>query len=84
MDKVSSWNLFYGEKGFIQYQFVLPYFKKINGIKKILKKLNDNNIVSYLIVLKLFNKQNDNFLSFPIKGYTLTMDFKVTKKIINF
>ena len=84
LDKVSSWNLFYGEKGFIQYQFVLPYSENINGIKKILKKLNDNNIVSSLIVLKLFNRQNNNFLSFPIKGYTLTMDFKVTKKLINF
>ena len=78
LDKVSSWNLFYGEIGFIQYQFVLPNSEKINGIKK-KKKLNDNNIVSYLIVLKLFNKQNGNFLSFPIKGYTLTMDFKVIK-----
>ena len=34
--------------------------------------------------MKLFNRQNNNFLSFPIKGYTLTMDFKVTKKLINF
>jgi len=84
LDKISSWNLFYGKKGFVQYQFVIPKSERINGIKKILNKINENDIFSYLTVLKIFDKQNRNFLSFPIKGYTLALDFKISKKLINF
>ena len=32
---------------------------------------------SFLAVLKLFGKANDNFLSFPTEGYTLALDFKI-------
>ena len=28
-------------------------------------------------VLKVFGKQNDNLLSFPLAGYTLALDFKI-------
>ena len=84
LDKISSWNLFYGKKGFIQYQFVIPKYYGIDGIKKIITKITENDIFSYLTVLKIFNKKNKNFLSFPIKGYTLALDFKISKKLVNF
>ena len=34
-----------------------------------------------MAVLKTFGKQNANYLSFPIEGYTLALDFKVTESI---
>ncbi len=32
---------------------------------------------SFLAVLKAFGKGNDNYLSFPMEGYTLALDFKL-------
>jgi hypothetical protein len=30
-----------------------------------------------LAVLKLYGKANDNYLSFPMEGYSLALDFKI-------
>ena len=34
-------------------------------------------------MLKQFGKSNDNLLSFPIEGYTMALDFKLTSSIIS-
>ena len=36
---------------------------------------------SFLGTIKEFGKGNDNYLSFPNKGYALTLDLKMTKKL---
>ena len=36
---------------------------------------------SFLAVLKLYGKENQNYLSFPIEGYSLALDFKIEKKV---
>ena len=34
---------------------------------------------SFLAVLKLYGKENKNYLSFPLEGYSLALDFKIEK-----
>jgi len=82
LDKIKNWNLVYGNRGFIQYQFVIPKEKSIFNLKKILKTINDNNEFSTLAVLKLLGKKNNNYLSFPIEGLTLALDFKLSNSIL--
>ena len=74
LDGINNWNKFYGSKGFIQYQFVVPEneYETIFDILEIIKKINTP---SFLTVLKKFGPGNNAFLSFPIKGWTLAIDF---------
>jgi hypothetical protein len=73
LERIKNWNSLYGSRGFLQYQLVVPSAK---GIKELLLAVSNSNECSYLTVLKKFGKGNQNFLSFPQDGYTLTMDFK--------
>jgi NADP-dependent 3-hydroxy acid dehydrogenase YdfG len=78
LDKINNWNRIYGKKGFVQYQFVLPKENSYEGVSKILKILAENNLGSFLAVLKLFGKSHENrYLEFPIEGYTLAVDIKI-------
>jgi FAD/FMN-containing dehydrogenase len=80
LDTLDNWNRLYGRKGFIQYQFVLPKSDGIIGLKKILERISQSGMGSFLAVLKVFGKGNNNMLSFPKQGYTLALDFKVEPK----
>ena len=86
LDGINNWNKFYGSKGFIQYQFVVPEneYKTIIEILEITKKIN---APSFLTVLKKFGPGNAAFLSFPIRGWTLAIDFPLylhnLKKILS-
>lgn len=77
LDAIGHWNRIYGKNGFTQYQFVLPLEKSYEGLEKILTKIAASGKGSFLAVLKLFGKGNANFLSFPMEGYTLALDFKI-------
>ena len=77
LDKLNDWNKLYGRNGFVQYQFVLPKASGLEGMRKILTKIADSGTGSFLAVLKMFGAENKNFLSFPIEGYTLALDFKM-------
>ena len=74
LDGLQNWNKLYGKKGFYQYQFVVPDESK-GLIKKLIKELKQNNIPSFLCVLKRLGEGNNAMLSFPIKGWTLSLDF---------
>jgi FAD/FMN-containing dehydrogenase len=37
---------------------------------------------SFLAVLKLFGPANENYLSFPLEGFTLALDFKMTSRLL--
>ncbi len=79
LDKINNWNRIYGKKGFIQYQFVLPIANSYDGVKKILGILSNHKLGSFLAVLKLFGKSHeDRYLHFPMEGYTLALDIKVS------
>lgn len=82
LDAILHWNRGYGKKGFVQYQFVIPMEHK-DGLITILKKISDKGWGSFLAVLKIFGEQND-FISFPMQGYTLALDFPVRKGLFEF
>lgn len=77
LDVANNWNRIYGKNGFLQYQFVLPIIASYQGLERMLNRIALAGKGSFLAVLKLFGKSNDNWLSFPIEGYTLALDFKI-------
>jgi FAD/FMN-containing dehydrogenase len=81
LDKINSWNRMYGRRGFTQYQFVLPKEGSYSGLKSILNKIAETGFGSFLAVIKLFGKENNNYLSFPLEGYTIALDFKIQPKL---
>lgn len=78
LDLLKDWNTFYGKQGFVQYQFVLPENVGVRNLRAILEKIADSEQASFLAVLKKFGPGNSNLLSFPMAGYTLALDFKMT------
>ncbi len=79
LDAIGHWNRIYGKNGFTQYQFILPKETSYEGLEEILTAISDSGKGSFLAVLKLYGKANDNYLSFPIEGYSLALDFKIEK-----
>tara|TARA_B100000787_G_scaffold107845_1_gene80107 strand:- start:2311 stop:3609 length:1299 start_codon:yes stop_codon:yes gene_type:complete len=82
LDSLMNWNFLYGKKGFIQYQFVIPKMNGVQILKKILDIINEHDQTPFLAVLKILGPQNNNYLSFPIEGYTLALDFKVSHGLL--
>ena len=80
LDSIDDWNRIYGRKGLTQYQCVLPRCESHAGMEKILTRISSSGMGSFLAVLKLFGKQSD-FISFPMEGYTLALDFPISKKL---
>jgi len=79
LDAIGHWNRIYGKNGFTQYQFILPKERSYDGLEEILTAISNSGKGSFLAVLKLYGKANDNWLSFPIEGYSLALDFKIEK-----
>lgn len=77
LDSIRNWNRIYGKKGFTQYQFILPKQESFEGLKSILNEISNSGKGSFLAVLKLYGKENRNYLSFPLEGYSLALDFKI-------
>jgi len=82
LDAINNWNRLYGKNGFIQYQFVVPKAVGVSGLKHILDVISKSNKGSFLAVLKVFGKRNENYLSFPMEGYSLALDFKMESGIV--
>lgn len=82
LDGLTNWNRLYGKGGFVQYQFVLPLETSYDGVVKVLEKVRQSGQGSPLAVLKLFGKADPNaVMSFPMEGYTLTLDFKAEPSV---
>lgn len=81
LDKIDNWNKIYGKNGFLQYQFILPLDVSYVGMKEILEILSFSGKSSFLAVLKLYGKENENSLSFPMEGFSLALDLKVNKDV---
>ncbi len=81
LDKFKNWNKLYGEKGFIQYQFVVPYKSSEKLILKVLSILSQEKLTPYLAVLKNM-KKDSGALSFSLNGISLALDIPYSKKVL--
>jgi len=77
LDMVGDWNRFYGRRGFLQYQFVLP-FEAEARLPEISELLATSQFPVSFAVLKRFGEENDGFLSFPTPGWTLAVDIPIS------
>jgi len=81
LDAISNWNHAYGNKGFIQYQFAIPMSAKYKLMD--ILQLAFTKATPFLTVLKQLGKENiQSPLSFPMEGYTLAMDFRITAGLL--
>ncbi|MEM0923809.1 MAG: FAD-binding oxidoreductase [Pseudomonadota bacterium] len=78
LDAVGGWNRLYGRRGFSQYQCAFPLAASRAGLGEILETLAAAKVGAFLSVLKLFGPGTGKGISFPIEGYTLTMDFPMS------
>jgi len=82
LDRINNWNRLYGSQGFLQYQFVIPTNMAKIGIGEVMNQVTASGQGSFLSVLKKFGVANKNYLSFPMEGYTLALDFKFKKSLL--
>ena len=83
LDIIRGWNFFYGKKGFVQFQILIRKKNAINNLNKIISYLIKNDQISFLSTIKKLGNKNNNYLTFPDNGYTLTMDIKKNVKMKN-
>ena len=76
LDGVEGWNHLYGRRGFVQYQFVVPD-ESADTIVRAIKFLAESRVPSLIGVLKRFGDPTDSPLSFPMRGWTLALDFPI-------
>jgi len=82
LDKIQNWNRLYGRRGFIQYQFCLPEENSFDGIRQIMEAIRSSPETPFLTVLKRHGERPPEAVhSFPIRGYSLALDFPRTKTI---
>ncbi len=76
LDAIGDWNRIYGPRGFLQYQFVIPYNGDIGLIQEVFERIAASKMGTFLAVLKMFGDlPSPGLLSFPRPGVTLALDF---------
>jgi FAD/FMN-containing dehydrogenase len=83
LDAINNWNKGYGKRGFIQYQFVIPEENGRQNLQEILEMIAASGCTPFLNVFKRMG-DGQGILSFPFKGYTLAIDFPVSKQLLAF
>ncbi len=75
LDSLRDWNRVYGKRGFYQFQCVLPDARGREGLLRLLEEIIRLRSASFLAVLKTLGGDGRGYLSFPMRGYTLALDF---------
>ncbi|MFC4944796.1 FAD-binding protein [Pseudonocardia sp. GCM10023141] len=83
LDVFGGWNRIYGSRGFLQYQFVVPMGEEA-ALRRIVEKIARSPFASGLNVFKRFGAGNAAPLSFPMPGWTITVDFPITAGLSRF
>lgn len=77
LDRVANWNRAIGRRGFIEYQFVLPFANALSALLEISQILQSNQQISVFAGIKSMGPTSTGLLSFPLEGITLAMDIQV-------
>jgi len=80
LDGISNWNRVYGTKGFIEYQVVIPSEFAFKTIDQLLDIITKSGLGSTIAAIKPLTKSK-GYLSFPIDGITLAVDFAYNNKL---
>lgn len=83
LDTIDQWNRIYGRRGFVQHQCVIPKAVGRDVLHSIIEMVSSRGDPSFLAVLKLLGLDDVGMLSFPLEGYTLTLDFPVNTSTLN-
>jgi decaprenylphospho-beta-D-ribofuranose 2-oxidase len=76
LDGVGAWNRLYGPRGFVQYQFAVPFGAE-DALRDVIGRLSERRMASFVTVLKRFGPGDPGPLSFPVEGWTLAFDLAV-------
>jgi decaprenylphospho-beta-D-ribofuranose 2-oxidase len=76
LDVFADWNRVYGKRGFLQYQFIVPFGAE-TVFRRIVETIASSGHSSGLNVLKRFGAGNQAPLSFPTPGWTICVDFPI-------
>jgi len=74
LDAIHDWNRLYGKRGFHQFQCVVPV-AEADALRRMLERIAHSGLASPLSVLKRMGPGSAGYLSFPMEGYTLAVDF---------
>ena len=74
LDKIHDWNKLYGKRGFHQFQCVVP-IENAPALRDMLEVIAQSGLASPLAVPKRMGDGRAGFMSFPMEGYTLAIDF---------
>ncbi len=83
LDAIEDWNRLYGKRGFYQFQCVLPDAEAAAGLRALMEEIAGAGSGSFLAVLKTLGGAGRGHLSFPLRGYTLALDFPAKPGVID-
>ncbi|MFD3591843.1 FAD-binding protein [Nocardia sp. NPDC058640] len=83
LDLLGEWNRAYGKRGFLQYQFSMPFGAE-QQLADAVRAIAESGHHSFLNVFKRMGASNPAPLSWPHPGYMLSLDFALTSGLDRF